>query len=321
MFSLKIVKIIFLLFYVILYIKTHNATKIKILQLDKLLNHPGWKNLNDVYSIKYLKKKYDLKSLIEIPTNQSNCIQKIRALTIYLGCTYAKVMNNLFSIIINMITICYEKILGEHDFLNGCIYTEELIDLIATFIVPTATLMKNAMDALDLLHYKPWITFIRNKKNYYIMSPLLGTIANILHKFIMETSLSRDDISTYSWILVTVFNFFLTFIKNIKKEMLYYCTFEPYDTNYLWNEWNQEYKVIIDQGIKLIFFKFLTRKIKNYIKTEIIEKYFQLGFKYDSITEETFVPKPKELIELDQEMEFRATDEELSETIEIDLSE
>ncbi|XP_050538213.1 uncharacterized protein LOC126903775 [Daktulosphaira vitifoliae] len=299
MFSLKIVKIIFLLFYVILYTKTQNTTKIKILQLDTLLNYPGWKILNDVYSIKYLNKKYYLKSLIEIPTNRSKCIQKIRALTIYLGCTYGKVMNNLFSIIINMITICQEKILGEHDFLNGCIYTEELIDLIATFIVPTATLMKNAMDALDLLHDKPWFTFTRNQKHYYIMSPLLETIANVLHK-LNERSLSRDNISTYFWILDTVFDFFLKIIKNIKKEMLYYCTFVPYDTNYLWNEWNQEYKIIIDQGIKLIFFKFLIRKIKNYIKTEIIEKYFQLGFKYDSITEETFVPKPKELIELDE---------------------
>ncbi|XP_050543858.1 uncharacterized protein LOC126906945 isoform X2 [Daktulosphaira vitifoliae] len=202
-----------------------------------------------------------------------------------------------------MIQICQKKMNEENDLINGCLFTEELINIISLLIVPLATLMKRAMDDLDLLHIKPLALQIRT----YMISPHLGKIENELGD-LTEQILSRNDISSYIWILNTLDKFLKNIMIDINYDTSKYCKFVPFDTNYLWNEWNQEYKTVIDQGFKLIFFKFLTKKMKNYIQTVIIQKYFQLGFKFDPITEETFVPTPKELIKL--ELEFKATDEE-----------
>ncbi|XP_050544008.1 uncharacterized protein LOC126907047 [Daktulosphaira vitifoliae] len=171
--------------------------------------------------------------------------------------------------------------------------------------------MKGAMDSLDLLHNFPWVTCL---KNIYMISPLLGSIENI-HNILNEKPLSRDDISTYIWTLNTVDDFFQNMIKFVNYETRCYCEFVPYDTNYLWNEWSQEHKAIMDQGITLVFITVLKKKMKDYIKTVIIEKYFQLGFKFDPITEETFVASLDDPIELELEL---AIDEELPTVLKIE---
>ncbi|XP_050528534.1 uncharacterized protein LOC126898499 [Daktulosphaira vitifoliae] len=167
--------------------------------------------------------------------------------------------------------------------------------------------MKSAMDALDSLHYLPWAHFKENCKNQYIMSPLLEKIGDFSDK-LNERTVSRNDIFTYS----SVFKKIDLFSKNIKNELLFetnsYCEYASYNENYLWDEWIQEYNAIIKHDEKLVFLKFLTRKCNDYIKTVIIEYYFQLGFKYDPITEEIFLPTPGELII--QELELKATDDE-----------
>ncbi|XP_050529034.1 uncharacterized protein LOC126898759 isoform X2 [Daktulosphaira vitifoliae] len=170
-----------------------------------------------------------------------------------------------------------------------------------------ATLMKGAMDALNLIHFLPWTDFKENSCNHYIISPLLNEIKDIFDKLNQRT-LSRDDISTYICTFKTIYLFSKNIIEELKYETELYCEFVPYNRNYLWNEWIQEYKAIIKHDKRLDFLKFLTRKFKDYIKTVIIENYFQLGFKFDPITEETFLPLPNELII--QELELKATDEE-----------
>ncbi|XP_050544046.1 uncharacterized protein LOC126907065 isoform X2 [Daktulosphaira vitifoliae] len=282
MVSLKLVKFSFLLFYVILHTKARSILKKIIEQLDNLLKYPGWKNLNDVsYVTRYCKKQF-LQNLIESPTHKYKGEQKIRALTIFLGCTYAKVMYNLISIIFHYRQNCEKLIKQNNDIINGCICTEELINIIATLIIPISTLMKGAMVALDLLHNVPWSTILTQS---YMISPILDRIGNILDK-LNEKSLSR-------------------IFEDINNETKFYCEYVPYDTNDLWNEWVQEYKIIIDQDVILVFFKFLTIKIKDYIKTVIEEKYFQLGFKFNPIIEETFIPTPEEIIDLDLEFNNR----------------
>ncbi|XP_050543857.1 uncharacterized protein LOC126906945 isoform X1 [Daktulosphaira vitifoliae] len=303
MISLKLAKFGFILLSVILYIKAYSILKDKHNQFNKLLQYSGWRNLNELIFIKHTSKMYYLQNLIKTTKDRNKSKQKIRCLTVYLGCTYANVINNLFSIISNMIQICQKKMNEENDLINGCLFTEELINIISLLIVPLATLMKRAMDDLDLLHIKPLALQIRT----YMISPHLGKIENELGD-LTEQILSRNDISSYIWILNTLDKFLKNIMIDINYDTSKYCKFVPFDTNYLWNEWNQEYKTVIDQGFKLIFFKFLTKKMKNYIQTVIIQKYFQLGFKFDPITEETFVPTPKELIKL--ELEFKATDEE-----------
>ncbi|XP_050543780.1 uncharacterized protein LOC126906897 isoform X2 [Daktulosphaira vitifoliae] len=199
----------------------------------------------------------------------------------------------------------------EKDIISGCICTEELVNMISIFIVPMITLMKDAIDALDLLHTKPLILCVMNNN---IISILLKIIPNIIDKFNKQT-LSRNEMSTYYQTLKIVKSYFETIIiKSVNEEINGYCEYVPYETNYLWNEWVQEFNDIIGKDIKLSFFKFLIRKIMFYVRSVIIEKYFQLGFKFDPITEETFLPiDPTEL-----ELEFKSIDEEPSTPIQIE---
>ncbi|XP_050544044.1 uncharacterized protein LOC126907064 [Daktulosphaira vitifoliae] len=302
MFSLKIVKFSLVLFYVILCTKTMNVTKETLVQIQELLKYPRWKNLNDVNSIKYIEKIYNLKSIIEKPTRLSEYAQKVRILTVYLGCSYAKVMNNLFLIIIKCLQISNNKNKEKNDLLNGYINTEELINIIALFIVPTATLMKGALDTLDLLRKSLLTTSKIKDYQSYIMILILEKIEDIINK--LNNPFLSCDVTNFSTFEI-LHSFSNNVIDNLKYETELYCEFVPYDTNYLWNEWNQKYKAIIDKGVKIVFVKFLTRKINDYIKTVIIEKYIQLGFNFDPITEETFVPTSEELIEPNDDLEFK----------------
>ncbi|XP_050546034.1 uncharacterized protein LOC126908165 [Daktulosphaira vitifoliae] len=302
MISLKLAKFGFILLFVILYTKAYSIIKEKMEQFNELLQYSGWRNLNELIYIKYINRTYYLQNLIEITTNTNKCKQKIRCLTIYLGCTYAIIMNTLFLINNKLIKICKYKLEEEKDLINGCICTEELIKIVSLFIVPLAILFKGAMDALDLLHIHPWAY----NKSPYMISPRLGKIENILND-LNEIILSHDDISTYIWTLNTVDNFFDDIMKHQNYDVDEYCEFITYDKNYLWKKWNQEYKTSIGHDINLVFFKFLTKKIEDYIHTIIIQKYSQLGFKFDPITQETFIPKSDDLIE--PELEFKITDE------------
>ncbi|XP_050548689.1 uncharacterized protein LOC126910292 [Daktulosphaira vitifoliae] len=311
MYSLRFYKYSFLLFYAILGIKADIDLKKTIHRLDELLKYSGWKKLNDLYHIIYFKKQSYLKDLIETPTSSNQYDAKIRALTIYLGCTYAKVTNNVLSVISNFIEN-YSQFKEDNDLINVYIFTERLLNIITTFIVPMATLMKGAMDALDLLHHRPWIS---NARTRYMISPSLGYIGNILDE-LNRVVLSRVDISTCDRTLNSIVLIFKRIINYVENETVDYCNFIPYNRNYLWHEWVQEYKTIIFQGKQLFFLKFFNRKIKDYIKIVIIEKYFQLGFKFDPITEETFITAPNELIEL--ELEFKVTDQESPTLIQID---
>ncbi|XP_050546558.1 uncharacterized protein LOC126908473 isoform X2 [Daktulosphaira vitifoliae] len=279
MFSLKLYKFSFVFFYVILCTKEERGTNKSVNEIDTLLMYSGWKNLNDIIRITYLTRNYYLEDLIQTPTHRNKCYQKIRALTAYLGCTYAKVINDLFSVIIIVTQNCQKKIEEENDLKYGCICTEEFINIISMLVVPMTTLMKGAMDTLDLLHKKPWQTI---KKPHFLLNSLLGRIENILD-ILNKLTLSRNDISSFSKALFIIHSFTQRTIINVNHETLLYCKFVTYDTNYLWNKWVQEYEVISDQ-----------------------EKYFQLGFKFDPMTEETFIPTPQELIEL--ELEFKVID-------------
>ncbi|XP_050543272.1 uncharacterized protein LOC126906632 [Daktulosphaira vitifoliae] len=304
MFSLKFFKFIFLLLSFILYAKTkRNISRQTVVEFDEFLVHSGWTKSNDMKSIIFRDKTYYLKNLIVIPTDRFKCNKKIRILTLFLGCIYGKVMNILFCIISNILQYCKKKLFEEKDLINGRICTEELIIIITKLIIPVTTLMKGAIDALDLLHTIPLASIFDN----YHISSLLGNIGNILDKLKVR-DLSRNNINTYSWTINTIDIFFKSIIVDVHYETSAYCTFVPYDANYLWNECSREYKAIKDQGQKLRFFKFITSKIKGYIRTVIIEKYMEFGFKFDPITEETFITTRKGPIKID--LELKAIDDE-----------
>ncbi|XP_050540073.1 uncharacterized protein LOC126904830 [Daktulosphaira vitifoliae] len=300
---LKLYTFSFVLFSVMIYTNSKTTLKKTVNQLDKMLMYSGWKNLNDLISITYYKKIYYLQKLIKIPTKRIKGDQKIRALTIYLGCTYTKVMNDLLLVISKVLKECQKNLFEENDIKKGYICTEQLVNIISLFIAPLATLLKEAMDALDLLHETP----LAYHKNTYIISSELKRIGNFLEN-LNERTLSRNNISSYFWTLNTIKEFYEKIGEKLYNATVFQCEFVTFNTSSLWKEWKIEYNAIIDKNIKLGFFKFLNGQIRNYIKTIIIEKYFQLGFKYDPLTEETFIPTPDKIIEI--ELDLKKTDEE-----------
>ncbi|XP_050544602.1 uncharacterized protein LOC126907396 isoform X1 [Daktulosphaira vitifoliae] len=316
MFSLKLVNFGLLLFYVILYSTAFSTPKKITDQLDKLLKYPGWRNLNDISSIKYNRKTYYLYSLIEIPTSVHKGESKIRALTVFLGCKYAKVMHIIFSTIIKWEEIYKNQSKEDNDLISECNYTKELINILDILIVPIATLMNGALKTLDSLHHLPWTNFKLYTKKHFIMSSLLEKIEDILDK-LNDPSRTREDSSTNSPNIEFLYTFSERIIVDVKKEIHTFCEFVSYNTNDLWNECIQEYIAFNNPGVKLISYEFLIKKIKDYIRTVIIENYFDLGFKYDPITEETFIQKPQEFIE--SELEFKATDEEPPTPVQIEI--
>ncbi|XP_050545364.1 uncharacterized protein LOC126907803 [Daktulosphaira vitifoliae] len=299
MLSLKLYTLSFALITVILYTTAKKSLLNKDVQLDKLLIYSGWKNLNEVKCITYYSKAHYLENLITTPTPYKKSDQKVRYLTIYLGCTYAKVMKNVILIVKKLIQICKEKIEKGNDFINGRICTDELVNIIYLFIVPLATLMVNAMDTLDSLHNNP----MSLQKYSYMIRPRLKKIENIFD-YLNEQTVSHNNILTYLRTLNTINDFFQKINLGLNYDTEYYCEFVNSNTDSLWKQWKIEYKAIIDQNIKLVFYKYLASKIKDYINTVIIENYFQLGFKFDPITEETFLPLENEPLEL--ELEFKA---------------
>ncbi|XP_050543529.1 uncharacterized protein LOC126906751 [Daktulosphaira vitifoliae] len=300
MFPLKIFTSSFLLYSVILYT---NAKMGLIEQLDKLLQYSGWNNLNDLKFIHYYKKPHFIQHLEATPTRIKNYDYKVRVLTIYLGCTYAKVMQNLYPIIRNLIQDCQRKFYIKNDFINGCFSTKKLLNIISSLIVPLATLLKGAMNTLYLLRNKPWC----NMKSYsYMVSFRLEKFENIFDH-INKHIQSHYNIFAYHEVLKTVDNFFIYIMSEINNDTTQFCVFVPFDKNCLWNECIQEYKPSIDVYLPLLFLEFITKKIKNYIQTVITEKYFHLGFIFDPITEETTLATSEDLMEL--ELEFKETDE------------
>ncbi|XP_050544010.1 uncharacterized protein LOC126907048 isoform X2 [Daktulosphaira vitifoliae] len=224
-------------------------------------------------------------------------------MTVCLGCVYVKFINEISLVISNILQICQKQIQEEKDLIKGCICTEELVYIISLIIVPLITLMQGAMDALDLIHKYPHYTLV---KSYCTINIFLESFRNIIDDLNILT-LSRDNVSVYIWTL----NFIDYFIKIKLKEIKFltdnYCVFVSYDPSDLWNKWVQEYNTIIDHGKRFVFIKFLKKKIENNVKTVIKEQYIQLGFKFDPITEETFVATRNDPIKI--ELELNAIDD------------
>ncbi|XP_050545365.1 uncharacterized protein LOC126907804 [Daktulosphaira vitifoliae] len=310
MFLLKLYIFNFVMFSVMMC--TNSKTNLeKVDQLDTMLMYSGWKNLNELISVTYYNRIYHLQNLINTPTHIHKVGQKIRALTIFIGCTYAKVMNDVLLIISKILKECQQIFRENIDITKGCICTEELINIISLFITPLATLLKGAMDTLDLLHALP----LAYQKHNYLVSPELGRMGDILFNLNIQT-LSRNDISSYTRTLYNIEVFYDITLKSLYHDTEIFCEFVNFNTNSVWKEWEEEYKAIIYHNVKLEFLRFFKRKIKNYIKKIIIEKYFQLGFKFDPTTEETFLSTPNKSIDL--ELEFKDIDEKPPTLIQIE---
>ncbi|XP_050546571.1 uncharacterized protein LOC126908481 isoform X2 [Daktulosphaira vitifoliae] len=78
----------------------------------------------------------------------------------------------------------------------------------------------------------------------------------------------------------------------------------------IWQEWNNEYKTIINEGGKLYFFEYLSNKLHDKIKHIMVDKFIKLGFKYDSSVQKIVVPIPiPKQLNFDFSSNYTITDE------------
>lgn len=290
MIPLALIKLCFFL-SVISSIEAGAALKSVVHKVDHMLSHLGWTELNDVINIRYQKKVFKSKDLMATPIHRDKCNFRLRCLTVYLGCTYGKTLKDILLVIRNLKENCENIFHTNLEKIYGYICTDKLIKIISTSIVPMVTLMRDAIIAFDLLHVKPMI-FFENETAMYIA--LFKKIESIIDE-INKQRLTREDVYTYFQVLNTIDSISGDQISRINEVLTQYCQFVPHKEDYLLKNWVEEYRAIIDPCTKSVF---LRKKLIDYVKTVIIEKYFQLGFKYDPVTEETYVPTPEESIAL-----------------------
>ncbi|XP_050521400.1 uncharacterized protein LOC126894416 isoform X2 [Daktulosphaira vitifoliae] len=278
------IQVYFCIFFSFLHTEgTHNKKKNADI-INNFLHLPGWKNINDVESIKYRCKDYKLNELINQTVTTIECDNFIRQATIFLGCSYAHDLNIMFFVLLNFQKHCFQI------FFTGNWY--KTYDCTVTLlvkmneIIPVAKFMKGALFAIEKYHNIP---MNNHKKNRFILKKVLTNLQENeeLNK-LFNFYISMDSIKSTLLSIADI----LRQRKRELKEDLSFCELKPFDLDLLWNIWNMEFNTLKSQRIYQEFYIFLNDKIKYLILTTIWKKYIELGFKFDLNSSQTFLPTP-----------------------------
>ncbi|XP_050548326.1 uncharacterized protein LOC126909963 [Daktulosphaira vitifoliae] len=133
------------------------------------------------------------------------------------------------------------------------------------------------------MHTKPWdnskehdFFFIR------FLSVLLKNHKVLKNNFLIDSIITQQSLNTIT-----------TFLKE-KVDLIDYrcphCKYNHYNLNEMWQRWNEEYETITKVDNKLSFWDYLSRKLHDTIKHTMVDKFIDLGFKYESSTQKIVVP-------------------------------
>ncbi|XP_050521385.1 uncharacterized protein LOC126894408 isoform X2 [Daktulosphaira vitifoliae] len=275
------------IYFVFLHTEGHHNKKEYAERINYFLHHSGWKNINDVKSIMYWSEKLKFENVINNPVTTLNCDISIRHATIFLGCSYANDLNNMFNALTVFQAHCNSMLFNINETIEtvqSCVY---LVLKKINEIVPLATLMKQALNAIEIFHTLPW--------NYHRKSRVIlrETIRNLQNK---NTLKKLDPLlispDTIYFALSFIEKFLLERNKELKKDMEF-CELIFLDVNVIWKSWIIEFDSTArsnEKSRELIIF--LSNKISNLVQTTYQKKYIELGFKFDLNTKQTFLPSP-----------------------------
>ncbi|XP_050532377.1 uncharacterized protein LOC126900595 isoform X1 [Daktulosphaira vitifoliae] len=252
--------------------------------LKNLFKHSGWQNLNDVNSIIYMNNEHKLNKVIRSRIDRNNCNSRIRLATVYLGCNYAKFLKKIILILQHFHTHC-EDLKGKSN-RDDCIL--KLLNTIHIIRKETPKL-RGAMDLLDSFRSLP-----RNhSKKTFILIPIIIYLENSkiplpIQDNLTDTSKTLNKLNELILKIKAILDF------DISK----YCNITCVSDDLMLQ---QQYNIEIEKNTIIInnerlFYKYFSNKINDEIQVTIKEKFYDLGFQYDTETGKTTIPIHIDLI-------------------------
>ncbi|XP_050545356.1 uncharacterized protein LOC126907796 isoform X1 [Daktulosphaira vitifoliae] len=268
-----------LIFFLILSVDAkHRSHKIKQL-----------KNFKDIKKVKYLRKEYTKEKISEIQIKSKTIYINTRVATLFLACTYGKILKKILFIINHFVQHCKKSF--ENKYNNyGYFCTNIFLDTIYN-LVPMTTKMKGAMDAIESFHYKPWYN---NRTTHYIFSKTFTLLKEIPENY-KKSLISQNDPLSNKKILIYCNRFFSDRKNEVELDINMFCEVVPECLKSAWANLLEKYNNILKNKQEIYFYDFLHKEINEIIKSSIEEKYDKFGFTYDqdTIINQMLPPNPK----------------------------
>ncbi|XP_050522918.1 uncharacterized protein LOC126895276 isoform X2 [Daktulosphaira vitifoliae] len=272
------IKVYLCMFFAFLHTEGIRNTNENVKIIKNFLSHPGWNNINDVELIKYRNNQHKLKDLIIVPVTILNCDNCIRQAMLFLGCSYTNDLDLINYSLTKFQQHCFELLDSSYVRAHHCTVTL-LMKMIE--IISIAKCMKGALDAIEKYHT---VTRISGKRKRFILSRLL---TNLQEDEILLTRLSTSLLSIKN-VLGSIKQILLWRNNDLNEEKSF-CQLKQLDFDSLWQISNKEFNIFLLQGKFQELFILLSDNISNFIETTITQKYFELGFIFDSNTNRTFL--------------------------------
>ncbi|XP_050543620.1 uncharacterized protein LOC126906796 isoform X2 [Daktulosphaira vitifoliae] len=254
--------------------------------INSICKYDGWKHLTDIDIVKYGNIIYKLDN-INIIANRDTSNKKVRAAALILGCTYANDLKKIFDMVILYCNICRDAFNDKDNIYKYTIY----ILSITKKITLLATVMKESLILLDSLYSIP----LDGTTNDYILYGYLS----LLQKVDISSVPLKNSPSSCLGILSEIIWIFDICNSNINNEMenkLKRCIiFEENRSNAIL----QKLMIFINlnsQNDKNTLMESLNKKLNNEIKKIIIEKFYNLGFYFNTDIKMIDVLVPDEVI-------------------------
>ncbi|XP_050530279.1 uncharacterized protein LOC126899396 isoform X35 [Daktulosphaira vitifoliae] len=286
MISLKFITKSFLLFCVILCIISERISITNTCIVNNLFKCIGWKNLNRVINVTYLTQEFDLPSIMQEPITPIECNSKIRAATVFLGCTYASILMDILTAVNYHQIFCDKIMSNESNKTQGYNCTVKLLEIIFNITLFTKK-MHGALYAIDRLHLSPWQLL----EKYNIILNFISQDFQNLQSQLNYSFPSREDLTYNKIILYNIHLKINNFIKKIEFNINQYCTLEKCNMFVLTEKLNGLYKNINLNGENIAFYYCGSEIILNGIEMLILDNFTKLGFEFNSDNGETFIPR------------------------------
>ncbi|XP_050536293.1 uncharacterized protein LOC126902739 [Daktulosphaira vitifoliae] len=256
------------------------STKYSSNKINHLFKHTGWKNINDVNYITYSNCNHSLQDIIQ---NTYRYDKQLRCMTLLLGCSYANILKNILLMLNHFQNHCkyFSSQENVHTYAYNC--TIELLKTIP-FLTSLVTHMGGALYALD--------KFLRHPVEYnYIKTFIVKVLLKDLQdkKILKLLPLLQVNQSNIDETLSNIFTFLTKWNEKLHKGMSF-CNLNSESYHSIWQKLSHENNITEMDESNFKRYNFFNFKIILFSQWAIQERYLDLGFIFDTATNETIIP-------------------------------
>ncbi|XP_050544893.1 uncharacterized protein LOC126907570 isoform X2 [Daktulosphaira vitifoliae] len=293
MFSIKLYKICISLLYAISFIEAYPNSLKNTAIINHFCKNNFWKYLSNLQEVRYGQKTYYSKSINYIAdTSTSN--DKVRSATLLLSCLYAQDLRQIFYMVNDYQNIC--QIILEKK-CNPYLCTINLLTVIKKITI-LATIIKESLISLDAVYTMPPNQTIED----YILYDFLSRLQEV-EKTVANKPPSQDNTRDCEIILLNIKNVFKSKIEDMDEEIQgkrkRECKFITVNLHPM----SQDLKTVDNVEIDFYYFKDLNKKFDIEFRKILIQKYFNLGFYFNTNIKMVHLPTPgKDLYDKENEL-------------------